>query len=778
MQSSYFEIWRGVWPAAIDWTAAVLNTHVASALTALSRALDAGTADASDAAQVDNELNRYFGQATAFYFGEDSFAVRQQAFDDMLWVVLAWLQHLRFMQTHSRLHYHFQPWHGVQFTAAFAHRAHIFYDLASRGWDDTLCGGGMIWNPTLEPYKNAITNQLWIAASVGMYLHFPGDDNSSPFMSESLEASDLQHAKPHDVHFLAAAVQGYRWLKHSNMTNTQGLYVDGFHISGRGRNRTQCNSRNEMVYSYNQGVILSALRGRWEGTGNTTYLQDGHDLVRNVVKATGWLVHPRLAPSETHEWAGLGRAGILEDFCDAEGDCSQDAQAFKGIYVHHLGQFCEPLPREPLYPGKTFAADKELAALHRASCQAYAPWIAHNARAALETRNSKGLFGGWWGASHGTYHPAALPSSAVDYRNNASELLHFPWASSTGGQQHLGPLAVTDQLPIAPRKDRSTSERHSGNDVHKNEGDWNDRGRGRTVETQGGGVALLVTFSWASFSRPPELLRMADDSSTDFTPDFRELDGFFNLRNVAANATHIIPYIKNDSRIIDVGCGIGSITLDLARRVPNGHVLGIDYSASSIAAARARAAASGLTNVEFMQADVYSLPSLIPSNSFDISHCHQLLVHLDRPIDALKSMSRVIRPGGIVATRDMHSQCTRPTTSAIQRNWELYHTLSRRRGAHPEAGLINSLWMHEAGFEWEHVSSGDVASLLVEPREKMLFAKAILPSFAVTYGLSIVSEEHEAWLKQFRRDILRWADMPESSFIWYDGWAIGKKSGH
>ncbi|GIZ44135.1 hypothetical protein CKM354_000734300 [Cercospora kikuchii] len=269
---------------------------------------------------------------------------------------------------------------------------------------------------------------------------------------------------------------------------------------------------------------------------------------------------------------------------------------------------------------------------------------------------------------------------------------------------------------------------------------------------------------------------MSNDSNQDCTPDFRDLDAFFNLRTVETHAPHIIPYIKSDSRIIDVGCGIGSITLDLARRAPHGYVLGVDYSTSSVAAAKAQAAAAGLTNVEFMQADVYSLPSSIQLSSFDIAHCHQLLVHLDRPVEALKSMSRVVRTGGIVATRDMHSQCTRPTTQAIQRNWELYHTLSRQRGAHPEAGLINSLWMQEAGFDREHVSSGDVANLLMEPEEKRLFAKALMPSFAATYGKSIKSEDDENWLRQFKKDILAWADMPNSSFIWYDGWVIGEKT--
>ena len=78
-----------------------------------------------------------------------------------------------------------------------------------------------------------------------------------------------------------------------------------------------------------------------------------------------------------------------------------------------------------------------------------------------------------------------------------------------------------------------------------------------------------------------EICTMSNDSNQDCTPDFRDLDAFFNLRTVEAHAPHIIPYIKSDSRIIDVGCGIGSITLDLARRAPQGYVLGVDYSASS-----------------------------------------------------------------------------------------------------------------------------------------------------------------------------------------------------
>ena len=146
------------------------------------------------------------------------------------------------------------------------------------------------------------------------------------------------------------------WLVLSNMTSQQGLFVDSCHFSGFGRNGSivteKCDERNEMVYSSNQGVVLSSRRGLWESTGRTKYLEDSHALIRSVIAATGW------RDSDTHDasWSGLGRNGIIEDFCDARGNCSKDVQPFKGIYFHDLTQFCKPLPREPCVEGKTHGA--------------------------------------------------------------------------------------------------------------------------------------------------------------------------------------------------------------------------------------------------------------------------------------------------------------------------------------------------------------------------------------------------------------------------------------
>ena len=496
LQSSYFEIWQGNWPTGIDWTTAVIGTYLSSALLTISTSFDSlGSAKGSE-----NLVNKYFSQLIDSYFGQDAFALRQEAYDDMLWVVLGWLESVKFINTHSAKHYNSSTWkegnwYGTQYIPAFAHRARIFWEMASQGWDTSLCNGGMIWSPYLVPYKNAITNELYIAASISMYLYFPGDDNTSPFgfanppdlTSEEIEPP----GKPHDPKYLAAAIEAYRWLNNSNMTDAKGLYVDGYHVSGWSRERnkndsqnTRCDSRNEMVYTYNQGVLLSGQRGLYEATGAQSYLEDGHKLVADVVAATGWNLKRNTAPPQPDhpslgDWRGLGRNGVLEEVCDAGGYCSQDSQTFKGIFFHHLTLFCEPLPDHLVLPGGTFVG-KDIVddrKFHDKQCKRYGSWIRHNADAALISVDTEGKFGMWWGAplqseDRDLDPEVGLPDHAVDYRN-------------TG----------------VPEKWKNTKKvnRHGRNDEGVVEGkgktvgarDLNDRGRGRTVETQGGGVAVL-----------------------------------------------------------------------------------------------------------------------------------------------------------------------------------------------------------------------------------------------------------------------------------------------
>ena len=463
MQSQFFEIWQGTWPDAIDWTRAVMSTHIAAGMTSFTK-----SKQPDFSLEHENLVNGYFSQMTTYYFGQDAIGLRLQAYDDILWVVLGWLESIQFLNHHSDIHFAPQgnsTWYGKSFSPAFAHRARVFWELAVDGWDEVLCGGGMVWSPWLGPYKNAITNELFIAASVNMYLYFPGDDNDFPFSN-----TDDVPGKKHDEKFLDAAVKGINWLHKSNMTNDQGLYFDGFHIKGwrKDDNGTgKCDVPDLMVYTYNQGVILSGYRGLWSATGDLSYLTTGHELIRNVIAATGWFT----GHSSEHEWAGLGRDGVLEDACDSGGYCSQDGQTFKGIFFHHLTVFCQPLPvgaqQAPFH-----GADRATAGLHRASCLEYAPWVQRNAEAAIGTRDEKGVFGMWWTVGleehDGTHKMSPAPVMGTDYRNRGLPV-DSVWARSKGDMNNRFAAG------------------HSNSITH----DPNERGRGRTVESHSGGVAVL-----------------------------------------------------------------------------------------------------------------------------------------------------------------------------------------------------------------------------------------------------------------------------------------------
>lgn len=407
----------------------------------------------------------------------------------MSWVVLGWVEALNFRRLHEDLHYPKNgnmnkpipetletaaqelPWHGQFWVDSFAQRAQRFWNATTKGWDTKLCHGGMTWNPRLQPYKNAITNELYIAASISMYQWFPGDFDQGD----------------RDPRHLQAAIEGYKWLTNVNMTNTQGLYVDGFHISNNPPGNVKCDERDEMVYTYNQGVILTGQQGLFSVTGAPSFLEDGHKLIRSVINATGWDLKTNKpldsTPGMLPPWRGLGRGGILEDQCDASGTCSQDSQTFKGIFMHHLAAFCRPLE---LVNPQTARASVDSQAFARAStghtksCRSYLAWLKFNADGALKTRNSNGHFGMWWGAnlfgdqnvsrsSDGINHFAP---NTTDYRNEG-----------TPQNQLWG------QARFVPGGGNATQ-----NTGHGSGGDPNDRGRGRTVETQVGGLAVLKAY--------------------------------------------------------------------------------------------------------------------------------------------------------------------------------------------------------------------------------------------------------------------------------------------
>ncbi len=100
------------------------------------------------------------------------------------------------------------------------------------------------------------------------------------------------------------------------------------------------------------------------------------------------------------------------------------------------------------------------------------------------------------------------------------------------------------------------------------------------------------------------------------------------------------------SAVLEVGCGVGSQTVTLARRSPNARFASVDVSADSVRLARRRVAAAGLTNVGLYQADLFALP--FRPTSFDHAFICFVLEHLSRPRQALEIVRGLLRPGGTV----------------------------------------------------------------------------------------------------------------------------------
>ena len=169
-------------------------------------------------------------------------------------------------------------------------------------------------------------------------------------------------------------------------------------------------------------------------------------------------------------------------------------------------------------------------------------------------------------------------------------------------------------------------------------------------------------------------------------------------RTVDNSAAYLAPRLVAGAAVLDVGCGPGTITVDIASRVAPGRVLGIDASPDVIAAAAASAAERGVANVDFVVGDVYSLEH--PDAQFDVVHAHQVLQHLADPIAALREMRRVCRPDGVVAVRDCvyRSFTWYPRDTRLDRWLDLYCAVAEANGGEPDAGSRLRAWALDAGF--------------------------------------------------------------------------------
>ena len=168
-------------------------------------------------------------------------------------------------------------------------------------------------------------------------------------------------------------------------------------------------------------------------------------------------------------------------------------------------------------------------------------------------------------------------------------------------------------------------------------------------------------------------------------------------RTADNSSGYLLPHLRAGMSVLDVGCGPGTVTRDLAEQVgPDGRVLGVDSSAQAVDAARD--AAAGIAWARFEVQDALALD--LPDGGFDVVHAHQVLQHLPDPVAALREMRRVARPGGLIAVRDADyaAMTWHPPSAGLDEWRSTYRAVARSHGGEPDAARRLVAWAHEAGL--------------------------------------------------------------------------------
>ena len=244
-------------------------------------------------------------------------------------------------------------------------------------------------------------------------------------------------------------------------------------------------------------------------------------------------------------------------------------------------------------------------------------------------------------------------------------------------------------------------------------------------------------------------------------------------RTVANSAEYLRKHLVNGKSVLDVGCGPGNLTADIAELVHPGAVVGVDIAGDVIEVAKAEFASR---SISFEVADIYSLN--YPDDSFDVVHAHQVLQHLGNPIAALHEMKRVVKKAGLVAVRDSdYGQMTWGPEDAMLDRWlDLYQQIARRNGAEPNAGRHLGDWVRSVGFDEVCISSSEWNFVSDEDRNWWgnLWADRVLQSQygvqGMKYGLTTSSE-----LEEISHAFRRWAENPTGKFAVKHGEVLARK---
>ena len=184
----------------------------------------------------------------------------------------------------------------------------------------------------------------------------------------------------------------------------------------------------------------------------------------------------------------------------------------------------------------------------------------------------------------------------------------------------------------------------------------------------------------------------------------RESDRLVDQAMTLTELLHGDTVYPPDSRVLEAGCGVGAQTITLVRNSPQTEFVAIDVSAASLGAAEAAVRRLGIAKVAFQQADIFHLP--FGDAAFDHVFVCFVLEHLREPVEALRRLQRVVKPGGTITVieGDHGSAYFHPDSAAARRAIECQVELQRRGGGDALIGRRLFPLLAEAGYREVRVS--------------------------------------------------------------------------
>lgn len=261
------------------------------------------------------------------------------------------------------------------------------------------------------------------------------------------------------------------------------------------------------------------------------------------------------------------------------------------------------------------------------------------------------------------------------------------------------------------------------------------------------------------------------DYTMGYSDEFMQM---LDRRSAASHAAHLLPLLRPGMRVLDFGCGPGTISVGLARAVEPGEFHGVDLEESQIDMARAAAAAGGHANATFHVGDTTALP--FENDSFDVAHCHAVLMHAPDTHAVLSEIKRVLKPGGIIAGREMIGDSCFSDPHAVPEAWSVFLRLVAANGGHPQMGRELKSCLHEAGFTDLRASAS--FEFFTTPADIAFFHGFVVDWFyspavmeaAIKFGLA-TQEDFDGWLEE----VGRWKESPGAVAAIAFGECIGVK---